>query len=124
MEIDVTGPFGSGPTGGAVAEAFDRVAEDAAPAGLVVFGYDYAWIGLKRIKGASVLAFRDKPLRNSQYFFMTDWTGGKYASPGIEGSRSGGILASAGSRRGKRALPPSKATWCGTFVETETTPGR
>jgi glutamate/tyrosine decarboxylase-like PLP-dependent enzyme len=45
------------------------------------------------LKGASVLAFRDKPLRNSQYFFMTDWTGGKYASPGIEGSRSGGLLA-------------------------------
>ncbi len=46
------------------------------------------------LKGTSVLAFRDKPLRNSQYFFMTDWTGGKYASPGIEGSRSGGMLAS------------------------------
>jgi len=46
------------------------------------------------LKGASVLAFRDKPLRNSQYFLLTDWTGGKYASPGIEGSRSGGILAS------------------------------
>jgi sphinganine-1-phosphate aldolase len=45
-------------------------------------------------KGTSVLAFRDKALRNSQYFFMTDWTGGKYASPGIEGSRSGGMLAS------------------------------
>jgi glutamate/tyrosine decarboxylase-like PLP-dependent enzyme len=44
-------------------------------------------------KGSSVLAFRDKALRNSQYFFMTDWTGGKYASPGIEGSRSGGLLA-------------------------------
>ena len=44
-------------------------------------------------KGTSVLAFRDKSLRNSQYFFMTDWTGGKYASPGIEGSRSGGMLA-------------------------------
>ena len=40
-----------------------------------------------------MLAFRDKALRNSQYFFMTDWTGGKYASPGIEGSRSGGLLA-------------------------------
>ena len=44
-------------------------------------------------KGSSVLAFRDKAIRNSQYFFMTDWTGGKYASPGIEGSRSGGLLA-------------------------------
>src|SRR3954452_3791030 len=46
------------------------------------------------LKGTSVLSFRDKALRNSQYFMLTDWTGGKYASPGIEGSRSGGILAS------------------------------
>jgi glutamate/tyrosine decarboxylase-like PLP-dependent enzyme len=44
-------------------------------------------------KGTSVLAFRDKAIRNSQYFYMTDWSGGKYASPGIEGSRSGGLLA-------------------------------
>ncbi len=44
-------------------------------------------------KGTSVLTFRDKSLRNGQYFYMTDWTGGKYASPGIEGSRSGGLLA-------------------------------
>lgn len=44
-------------------------------------------------KGTSVLAFRDRALRNSQYFFMTDWSGGKYASPGIDGSRSGGLLA-------------------------------
>src|SRR3954447_11361868 len=45
------------------------------------------------LKGTSVLSFRDKALRNGQYFFMTDWSGGKYASPGIEGSRSGGMLA-------------------------------
>lgn len=45
------------------------------------------------LKGTSVLSFRHKAMRNSQYFFMTDWTGGKYASPGIEGSRSGGMLA-------------------------------
>ncbi len=44
-------------------------------------------------KGTSVLTFRDISLRNGQYFYMTDWTGGKYASPGIEGSRSGGLLA-------------------------------
>src|SRR5215831_11739558 len=49
--------------------------------------YGYAF------KGTSVLAFRDKALRNSQYFFRTDWTGGKYCSPGMEGSRSGGLLA-------------------------------
>jgi glutamate/tyrosine decarboxylase-like PLP-dependent enzyme len=49
--------------------------------------YGYAF------KGSSVLAFRDKALRNSQYFFLTDWTGGKYCSPGMEGSRSAGLLA-------------------------------
>ncbi len=37
--------------------------------------------------------FRDRALRNGQYFFLTDWTGGKYCSPGIDGSRSGGLLA-------------------------------
>ena len=45
------------------------------------------------LKGTSVLAFRDKALRNAQYFFVTDWSGGKYCSPGMEGSRSGGLLA-------------------------------
>jgi sphinganine-1-phosphate aldolase len=46
------------------------------------------------LKGTSVLTVRDKALRNAQYFFMTDWSGGKYCSPGMEGSRSGGLLAS------------------------------
>jgi glutamate/tyrosine decarboxylase-like PLP-dependent enzyme len=45
-------------------------------------------------KGSSVLTFRDKALRNSQYFFLTGWSGGKYCSPGMDGSRSGGALAS------------------------------
>jgi glutamate/tyrosine decarboxylase-like PLP-dependent enzyme len=45
------------------------------------------------LKGTSVLAFRDRELRDGQYFFLTDWSGGKYCSPGIEGSRSGGLLA-------------------------------
>ena len=40
-----------------------------------------------------MLPFRDKSLRNAQYFFLTDWTGGKYCSPGMDGSRSGGLLA-------------------------------
>jgi sphinganine-1-phosphate aldolase len=45
------------------------------------------------LKGTSTLLFRDKALRDAQYFFLTDWSGGKYFSPGIEGSRSGGLLA-------------------------------
>ncbi|HEC08040.1 MAG TPA: aspartate aminotransferase family protein [Acidimicrobiales bacterium] len=44
-------------------------------------------------KGTSVLAFADRSLRNGQYFYVTDWTGGKYCSPGMDGSRSGGLLA-------------------------------
>jgi sphinganine-1-phosphate aldolase len=49
--------------------------------------YGYAF------KGSSVLAFRDAALRRGQYFYLTDWSGGKYCSPGMEGSRSGGLLA-------------------------------
>lgn len=49
--------------------------------------YGYAF------KGSSTLLFRDKALRNAQYFFVPGWTGGKYMSPGIEGSRSGGLIA-------------------------------
>ena len=45
------------------------------------------------LKGTSVLTFRDKALRNAQYFFNTGWSGGKYCSPGMDGSRSGGLLA-------------------------------
>ena len=45
------------------------------------------------LKGTSVLAFADHSLRNSQYFYLTDWSGGKYCSPGMDGSRSGGLLA-------------------------------
>jgi sphinganine-1-phosphate aldolase len=45
------------------------------------------------LKGTSVLAFADQSLRNAQYFYLTDWSGGKYCSPGIDGSRSGGLLA-------------------------------
>lgn len=50
--------------------------------------YGYAF------KGSSTLVFRDKAYRNAQYFHLVGWSGGKYMSPGIEGSRSGGLLAS------------------------------
>jgi len=49
--------------------------------------YGYAF------KGTSVLSFRDAAWRSSQYFYLTDWTGGKYCSPGMDGSRSGGLMA-------------------------------
>ena len=50
--------------------------------------YGYAF------KGSSTVLFRDKAYRNAQYFFLPGWSGGKYMSPGIEGSRSGGLVAS------------------------------
>ena len=45
------------------------------------------------LKGTSVLAYRSHELRAAQYFTVPDWPGGKYMSPGIAGSRSGGLLA-------------------------------
>jgi len=45
------------------------------------------------LKGTSVLAYRDHNLRTYQYFTSTDWPGGKYLSPGLAGSRSGGLIA-------------------------------
>jgi sphinganine-1-phosphate aldolase len=45
------------------------------------------------LKGTSTVLFRDRSLRNHCYFFMAEWSGGKYFSPGMEGSRSDGLLA-------------------------------
>ena len=45
------------------------------------------------LKGTSLLMFRNRSLRDGQYFFQTNWSGGKYCSPGIDGSRSSGLLA-------------------------------
>ncbi len=46
------------------------------------------------LKGSSVLLYRDKDLRTYQYFTSSDWPGGLYISPGLAGSRSGGLIAS------------------------------
>jgi glutamate/tyrosine decarboxylase-like PLP-dependent enzyme len=45
------------------------------------------------LKGTSVILYRDRSLRQYQYFLAPEWPGGKYLSPGIAGSRSGGLLA-------------------------------
>lgn len=44
-------------------------------------------------KGTSVITYRSKKIRRYQYFLRPAWRGGKYASPGISGSRSGGLHA-------------------------------
>jgi sphinganine-1-phosphate aldolase len=45
------------------------------------------------LKGTSVLLYRDSDLRKYQYFNYPDWPGGIYMSPGLSGSRSGGLVA-------------------------------
>lgn len=68
-------------------EPFDFTVEGVTSISADTHKYGYA------LKGTSTLLFRDKAQRNGQYFYLTDWTGGKYCSPGMEGSRSGGLLA-------------------------------
>ncbi|MGB8862254.1 MAG: aminotransferase class V-fold PLP-dependent enzyme [Ilumatobacteraceae bacterium] len=45
------------------------------------------------LKGSSVLLFRPKELRREQYLLIDSWPGGAYASPGMGGSRSGGLIS-------------------------------
>jgi sphinganine-1-phosphate aldolase len=47
------------------------------------------------LKGTSVLLYRNQELRQHQYFTYPDWPGGLYLSPGMSGSRSGGLIAAA-----------------------------
>src|SRR3954451_3851728 len=44
-------------------------------------------------KGTGVMLYANRELRHQQYFTYPDWPGGLYASPGIAGSRSGGLIA-------------------------------
>jgi glutamate/tyrosine decarboxylase-like PLP-dependent enzyme len=48
-------------------------------------------------KGASVVLYRDKNLRAYQTFVFDDWLGGFYASPNLQGTRSGLPMAAAWS---------------------------
>ena len=45
------------------------------------------------LKGTSVLCYSRKDLRKHQYFTAGGWPGGIYLSPGMAGSRSGGVIA-------------------------------
>jgi glutamate/tyrosine decarboxylase-like PLP-dependent enzyme len=46
------------------------------------------------LKGTSVLLYASKDLRRYQFFTAPEWPGGTYISPGMSGSRSGGLIAS------------------------------
>ncbi|XP_012283543.1 sphingosine-1-phosphate lyase [Orussus abietinus] len=44
-------------------------------------------------KGSSVILYRSKKYRHHQFTTTTDWPGGIYGSPTVNGSRAGGIIA-------------------------------
>ena len=46
-------------------------------------------------KGNSCILYRNKQLRQYQYFISPDWSGGVYGSPSIAGSRAGALIAGA-----------------------------
>lgn len=46
-------------------------------------------------KGVSVILYRDRDLRRHQTFMFDDWLGGLYASPNLQGTRSGLPMACA-----------------------------
>lgn len=44
-------------------------------------------------KGCSIILYSDKKYRHYQYTMTTDWPGGVYGSPTVNGSRAGGSIA-------------------------------
>jgi len=69
-------------------------------------GFDFALPGVTSIsvdthkygfapKGNSCILYRNKSLRQYQYFISPDWSGGVYGSPSIAGSRAGALIAGA-----------------------------
>ncbi|MEA3274165.1 MAG: pyridoxal-dependent decarboxylase [Pseudomonadota bacterium] len=46
-------------------------------------------------KGASAVLYREPKLLRSQVFVYKDWPGGHFSSPGVTGTRPGGIIAAA-----------------------------
>jgi len=44
-------------------------------------------------KGSSVIMYSQKKFKDHQFTVTTDWPGGVYGSPTVNGSRAGGIIA-------------------------------
>ncbi|GAB0097795.1 Sphingosine-1-phosphate lyase [Sergentomyia squamirostris] len=44
-------------------------------------------------KGSSVILYSEKKYRRHQFTVTTDWPGGVYGSPSVNGSRAGGVIA-------------------------------
>ncbi len=46
-------------------------------------------------KGASIVLYRNKEIRRHQFFVLSDWAGGAFASPSMPGTRPAGAIAAA-----------------------------
>lgn len=46
-------------------------------------------------KGASIVLYKDKELRRHQFFILSEWPGGCFASPSMPGTRPAGAIAGA-----------------------------
>ena len=73
---------------------YDVAPWDFRVAGVTTISADIHKLGYAP-KGASVILHRDKQLRQYQTFVFDDWLGGFYASPNIQGTRSGLPMATA-----------------------------
>ena len=67
------------------------------------------------LKGTSVVLYRDKSFRKYQYFITPEWKGGVYASNGLAGSRSGGLIAATWAAMVKYGRPGYEAIAKGIF---------
>ena len=85
--------------GGFVLPFMERLGHDIAPWDFRVDGVTTISADIHKLgyapKGASVLLHRSKDLRRYQTFVFSDWLGGFYASPGIQGTRPAMPMATA-----------------------------
>lgn len=85
--------------GGFVLPFMERLGEDVAPWDFRVEGVTTISLDVHKLgyapKGASIILHRTKELRRHQTYRFDDWRGGLYASPNMQGTRSGLPMATA-----------------------------
>ena len=75
-------------------EGYDIPAFDFSLPGVTSISADIHKYGYAA-KGASVILYREPALHKAQFYVYTDWPGGIYASPSVQGTRPGGAIAGA-----------------------------
>ncbi len=85
--------------GGFVLPFMERLGEPVRPWDFRVDGVTTISLDVHKLgyapKGASIILHRDKGLRRFQTYTFDDWRGGFYASPSMQGTRSGAPMAAA-----------------------------